>query len=373
MNTSPEFEATLTDSQGNSTTIGPLNISVIIGLAPINVPVNTTLGGNVTVSFSGNHLEVYDNIGKAVVSSETFTSTDSVQVDLPAGQANSVTVVLPNSASASLPKALFVQGATGATNNQVTVQGGTGANTFTVAGSTITADNLATQISNVQKVVLAGRGSSNYFMLTSSSAPLSVVTAGSSNTLDFRHASGGVNVNLNLDKGQAQSIGPLGTTLAITGVVNYLVGTSYADTLIGGPAAVTEIRGGAGNNAITGGSGNNIILGGGGNDTISGGPNKNLIITCGGNSNIYVKGSGNTVFSGTTNYDSNDAALLSLMEQGPSFMFSYSFRLALLAAAANPALKSQMLTYQDTGDRDTIFGSNVNNCFVMGKYCKVQG
>ena len=98
LNTSPEFEATVTDTDGNSTTIGPVNISVILGLVPIAVPVNTKLGGNVTVTLSGNEIEIYDNIGKAVLGQNTFNSTDTVDITLPAGQANDVTIDLPNNA-----------------------------------------------------------------------------------------------------------------------------------------------------------------------------------------------------------------------------------------------------------------------------------
>ena len=366
------FTATLTDTLGNEATLGPVDVSVSVPLTPIQITVNASAGGNVTVSFSGNQAEVYDNVAKKTLGEVTFKSTDTVTIDCPAGQANSVAIVVPTAANAPLPQEVLVQGLSGSTNNQVTVQGTTGANTFTTSGSTITADGLATQISDVQKVALAARGSSNYFTLTSSSVPLSVVTAGSSNTLDFRHDTGGVNVNLGLDKGQAQSIGPWGTTLAITGVVNYLVGTSYADTLIGGPAAVTEIRGGAGNNTITGGSGENIILGGGGNDTITGGPNKNLISTGGGNSNIHVTGAGNMVFCGTTGDDSNDQALLNLLDDGSMVSVGYSARRLLASAASDLARATTPVSFQDSGAHDTIFGSNVGNWFMLGKYGTVK-
>ena len=39
VDTSPAFEVTVSDADGNSTTIGPVNISVILGLVPISVPV----------------------------------------------------------------------------------------------------------------------------------------------------------------------------------------------------------------------------------------------------------------------------------------------------------------------------------------------
>ena len=289
VNTSPEFYATVSDSLGNTASIGPLNISVILGLAPIQIPVNSSLGGNVTVLFSGSQVLVYDNITKAVLSYTTFKSTDAVEIDCPAGQANSVLVLLPNSASAAIPKEVLVQGAAGSTNNQVTVVGTGGANTFTLAGGTVTANGLETQLANVQKLTLTGFGGNDYF--TSIPAPCPpVVDTGGYNTMDFSQDTAGVDVNLGLDKGQAQSIAPWNTTLSIYGTINKLIGSEYADVLTGGPAATTTSWR-TGNDTITGGSGDNILMGGGGNDTIIGGTGKNLIIAGTGNCNIYANGS----------------------------------------------------------------------------------
>ena len=170
---------------------------------------NSSQGGNVTVSFSGSQVEVYDNIGKAVLSKATFKSTDAVTVDCPAGQANSVSVVLPNSAGAPLPQEVLVQGASGSTNNQVTVVGTGGANTFTLAGGTVTANGLETQIATVQKLTLDGGGGNDYYTLNSSTVPTSIVDPGGYNTLDFSHDTAGVTVNLGLDKGQAAVDRPL--------------------------------------------------------------------------------------------------------------------------------------------------------------------
>ena len=303
---SSQTEAANVDSLSSAGT----QLQVAASLAVFQIPVNAGLGGNVTVSFSGNQVEVYNNLTHAVLSSATFHATDTVQVDCPAGQANSVSVDLPNTASAPLPLAVSVQGDSG--------------------------------------------------------------DPGGYNTLDFSHDTAGVDVNLNFDKGQAQAIAPWNTTLSISGVIADLNGTEYADVLTGGPAAVTEIRGGLGNNTITGGSGDNILLGGGGDSTIHGGPDKNLIIGRGGNCTIYASGSQNIVFAGTTNIDFNDQALLNLLEQGSRAAYGYSARRLLASAANSAALLSTPILFQDTGAHDTIFGSNINNWFVLGKYTTVQ-
>jgi cyclophilin family peptidyl-prolyl cis-trans isomerase/Ca2+-binding RTX toxin-like protein len=372
-NTSPTFSATVTDSLAHTVSIGPVNISVVPGLGVVQIPTNTSLGGNVTVSFSGNQVKVYNNIAKAVLSTLTFNSTDIVTIDCPAGQANTVSVALPNSSSAPLPQEVFVQGLSGSTNNQVTVVGTIGTNTFTLAGNTVTANGLATQIAAVQKLALNGSSGNSYYTLNSSSVPVSVIDTGGYNTLDFSHDTAGVHVNLGLNKGQAQSIAPWNTTLAIAGVINKLVGTAYADVLTGGPAATTEIVGGAGNDTITGGSGDNILLGGGGTDTITGGAGKNLIIGGSGNSNLYAQGTQNIIFAGTTNEDSNDQAVLNLLDQGSRLMYGYSARRLLASARNSTMLSSPTVSFQDVGAHDTIFGSGVNDWCVLGKYTTVKG
>jgi cyclophilin family peptidyl-prolyl cis-trans isomerase len=373
LNTAPTFSATLSDTLGNTATIGPVNISVIIGLAPTQIPVNTTLGGNVTVLFSGSMVEIYNNITKSVLSEASFKSTDTVEVDAPAGQANYVTVVDPGSANPSFPQRVLVNGVSGATNDAVYVYGNL-ANNFNLAGATASDNGLVTQIANVQKFALMSPFGNGYYNLASSTAPSTwVIAAGSNNSLDFSHDTAGVAVNLGLDAGQAQYITPWGNNLSIQGVISYLTGTAYSDTLTGGPAATTLIRSGAGNDRIVGGSGNNALVGGGGNDTIIGGPAQNLIIAGSGTDSIYATGQSNIVFGGTTNYDSNNGALVNLLAQGIFAAYGYSYRRALASTARNPALASSMLTFHDSGAADVIFGSYVNNWLVLGKNDVVEG
>ena len=68
LDTAPEFYATVTDSLGNTVSIGPLDISVILGLPPAQIPVNSSLGGGVTVLFSGSNVLVYDSVDHDILS-----------------------------------------------------------------------------------------------------------------------------------------------------------------------------------------------------------------------------------------------------------------------------------------------------------------
>ena len=371
VDTAPAFSATIRDALGFTATIGPVDISVALGVPVTSIPANASKGGNVTVKFIGNQVLVYDAIGNDALTYTSFTSTDSVEIDCPAGQANTVWVVVPASGS-PLPQQVLIQGASGSTNNQVIMYGTNGANTFTLNGGTVTSNGLSTQVTNVQKLTLAGFGGNDDYTLDSSSEPTRVVDTGGNNTMDFSHDTAGVDVNLGLDKGQAQSIAPWNTTLSIYGVINKLIGSAHADVLTGGPAATTEIVAGAGNDTITGGSGDNILLGGGGSDTITGGLGRNLMIGGAGNCNFYAKGSESTVFAGTTNIDNNDQALLDLLDQGSRANYGYSARRLLASAAQSPALlSSPAVSFHDTGATDTIHGNNINNWFVLGANGKV--
>ncbi|MGO9111394.1 MAG: peptidylprolyl isomerase [Thermoguttaceae bacterium] len=351
-----------------------VQLEVLANLAvAATIPVNVSAGGDVTLLFSGSKVLIYDNIAHTALADATFNSADTVEVIAPAGQANSVLVMLPDNSGAAIPHQVLVQGAAGSTSNQVTVYGTAGANTFTLDGATVTGNGLQTQIANVQKLTLAGRGGNDDYTLDSSSTPTWVVDTGGYNTMDFSQDTAAVAVNLGLDKGQAQAIAPWNTTLSIDGVINKLIGSAYNDDLTGGPAATTMIVAGAGNDTITGGSGDNILIGGGGSDTITGGLGKNLIIGGAGNSMLYAEGSENIIFAGSTNDNSNDQALMNLLEQPSRVSYGYSVRRLLASASNNSALLTSPVTFQDTGAHDTIFGSSINNWFMLGKYGTLKG
>ena len=113
------------------------------GWRPSQIPVNVSLGGNVTVSFSGARSWFTTTSPRRFSATPRSSRPTPSRSIAPAGQANSVLVLLPTSASAPLPQEVLVEGASGSTNNQVTVVGTGGANTFTLAGGTVTANGLA--------------------------------------------------------------------------------------------------------------------------------------------------------------------------------------------------------------------------------------
>ena len=191
------------------------DISVILGLAPVEVPVNTTSGGNVTVSFSGNQVEVYDNIAKAVLSKATFKSTDADHDRFARRPGEQRVDRAPQQRQRRDSEGDAGPGATAARRTTRSPWlGRAGPTRSPLAGSTVTANGLATQLTDVQKLTLNGRRRQQLLHAQfQQPCPPAIVDAGGYNTLDFSHDTAGVNVNLGLDKGQAQSIAPWNTTL----------------------------------------------------------------------------------------------------------------------------------------------------------------
>ena len=247
---------------------------------------NSSTGGNVTVSFSGNQVMVYNNIAKPP-QLHRFKSTDIVVIELPAGQANSVSIMLPASGSAD-SEAGVGRGAAGSTNNQVTVVGTGGANTFTLATSSgndvLTGNGLQLTLDPVQKLTLQRRQRQQRLLHAQFQQHARLGRrCGRQQHAGLQPGHRGRERQSRPRQGAGAAIAPWNTTLSISGVINKLIGSAYADVLTGGPAAMTEIVAGRGNDTITGGSGDNIIIGGGGNDTIIGGTGRNLIIAGRGN------------------------------------------------------------------------------------------
>jgi len=107
------------------------------------------------------------------------------------------------------------------------------------------------------------------------------------------------------------------TTLTLSGKIENLVGTSFADRLTGS-SGDNVIYGGDGDDTIYCGSGNDLVLGGAGDDTIYGNNGRNVLI--GGVGRDTLKGAGNDdlLIGGTTLYDENLDDLLAILSQWSS-------------------------------------------------------
>jgi Ca2+-binding RTX toxin-like protein len=96
-----------------------------------------------------------------------------------------------------------------------------------------------------------------------------------------------------------------------------LKGGTGNDTLIGN-AGDDVLRGGAGNDVLQGNAGGDILVGGGGADSLAGAGGRDLLIGGGGSDALNGGGGQDILIGGRTDYDSDDAALLSIMAEWQS-------------------------------------------------------
>lgn len=339
-------------------------------LPAVVLPTDTAHGTDVTVRISGNQIILHDNhanhdLGTPV----TFTANSALPITLPDGQSNLVTIQVPSGDNLLLPESIIVQGGAHPTNNKAVVQGTAAGDSFTVTNGSVVDRGLTTTLVGVQQLALSDAGGNDTYRLNSSNIPVAIADTAGNDSLDFSAASAGIAVNLGLDRGQTQAIAAWtnNATLAITGVIENLIGTNFADTLTGGNAATTIIRSGTGNDTLFGGSGNNILIGGGGNNTINGGRNKNLLIGGSGTSWLYGKGTDNVLIGGTTNYDANDQALMSVLNT-PTVrsLFGWSIRRLIPVVPKTSSMFTQGLKVTTWGAHDQLIGSGSSNWYIVG-------
>jgi Ca2+-binding RTX toxin-like protein len=129
-----------------------------------------------------------------------------------------------------------------------------------------------------------GKGNDVY-KLAARKASLAVVETAGVDQLDFSSSAGPLTLDLGLVKGQTQKVRAGGNTLQLSGFMENVIGTRFADTIHGNTAKNTIDGGagddwlyaGAGNARLIGGPGNNHLFGGNGNDILDGGPGTNTI------------------------------------------------------------------------------------------------
>ncbi len=135
-------------------------------------------------------------------------------------------------------------------------------------------------------------------------------------SITFLPAAGGkISVNMNGHMNGPYAVN--GRLVALGGAGNDLITVNSAITL---PA---YLYAGAGNNQLTGGGGNNVLVGGAGTNVLIGGPGHNVLIAGTGPAKLYstklgtrvAATSGSILIGGSTNFDQNDVALATIMQE----------------------------------------------------------
>jgi Ca2+-binding RTX toxin-like protein len=201
------------------------------------------------------------------------------------------------------------------------------------------------------------------------------VDGGGRDTLDFSAASLGVTVNLGLDAGQVQTITTSGRTLALTGTLEIVIGTPFADSITGN-AADNTFYGGVGADTLSGGFGNDILLGGDGNDSLLGGDGRDLLIGGLGADTLQGQAGDDILIGSLTTFDSNQAALDAVMAEWTS-AGTYAQRVAHLTGTPGGAngtiyLIKNTTVLDDNKVKDTFFGGLGADLFFLFSGEKVE-
>ena len=272
----------------------------------------TAADGNVTVRRNGDVVEVVKDSTNTAIFTQLLTETNSVIIKGVANQANNVTIDMASNLA-------LAGGVVVSTVPALSIHGTTGNDVFVLGTTTVTVNGAVAMTTTMDKVTalsLEGGTGDDTYKLPTAVVPVTIVDSAGANSLDFTGATAGITLSLAKNAGESQTIAPWTKTLSINGTIANLTGTSYADTLTGGFAETTIIRGMGGNDILRGGAYDNILLGGAGNNVLRGGRGKNLLIAGEGLTKL-IGGHGDSIMvSGTTDYDSNDAALMSILDEG---------------------------------------------------------
>jgi hypothetical protein len=158
--------------------------------------------------------------------------------------------------------------------------------------------------------------------------------------------------------------GPSGNVITVAASV------SLPALLIGGPA----------NDFIQAGGGPSVLVGGGGNDILIGGSNRNILIGDGGSDVLVGGGTGSILIGGSTDYDTNLAALSSILEEWARTDASYQRRIGHLTGTLPGGLNGSTFLNATTvhdddatdlligdGGLDWFFASSTGRDFYIGR------
>lgn len=242
-----------------------------------------------------------------------------------------------------------------------TVAGGTGSDTLTLndaahlcsvtaANQGSVAGNYGLAFTSVENLI--GGAGDDTFALTSNAAALygTVDGGGGNNLLDYTGRTNGVLVNLNT--------GLAGATNGITHIEN-VTGGGGNDILFGDGAS----------NVLSGGAGADILVGNGGDDTLLGGDGRDILIGGAGADSLDGGADDDILVAGTTNYDSNQAALIAIQREWTRTGVDYVTRVAhidgTLGGGLNTAFHLNSTTVQDDGGAaDTLTGGAGQDWFL---------
>jgi VCBS repeat-containing protein len=249
----------------------------------------------------------------------------------------------------------------------VTGDASVGTDTFTGVNS-VTGSNFADSYVATGFAVATGVFGGGNFNLFEGLGGNDTITGNGNTRIAYASAAAAVTVDLSLGTAHGTAGGDVAGvgTDTITGGVNSVQGSNFADTIIGGSG--NEIFfGGSGNDTISAGGGSDTISGQGGNDTIDGGAGTDMAVFTGAQASYAIHlntpGAGQVQVVDSLGAARDGTDVLTNIEV---LQFSDSFMLLLSGTAASPVDVSGLNLFGNTntltgtaGDDYLTVGSNV--------------
>lgn len=291
-----------------------------------------------------------------------------------------------------IPDGIVFDAKEGRSTDGLVLKGTSGNDTIEIDADRVVVNGTPYPIAGIERVTLDGGRGNDTYRVAGLGVRTNLIDGWGTDRLDFSHAAVPVSVDLSLAFGQPQR--PLQGTdhiLALSGVIEHLVGSPFSDILKGNSVA-NRIWGGAGNDTLYGSSGDDWLYGELGNDVLFGDSGNDLLLGAEGNDQLYA-GLGRNILiggpdadtlrgsygeeiliGGTTSYDANDAALAALLAEWKSAR-SFSQRCNNLdAGITHPTLGTIRLKRRDAANptgtvlddaaRDVLFGGSASDWFL---------
>jgi Ca2+-binding RTX toxin-like protein len=256
--------------------------------------------------------------------------------------------------------------------SSVQIRGGTGDDTFTVAN-----------VLPASGITIDGGGGTNTLIGPSTASPWEISgldrgSLGQVSFVSFANLVGGPGV----DSFQFGPSGQLSGTIDGAGGGDWLdyslvrkavtvnLTTGAATGVGGGVANIQNVRGGPRGNTLTGNALGNILVGGAGADVLSGGSGRSVLIGGGGNDTITGGADDDISIGGTTDFDSRDDALQSILMEWQRTDRGYVQRIADLANGGGWNGGNELIfgtTVHDDGGSDVLTGGLGLDWFFKGQ------
>jgi Ca2+-binding RTX toxin-like protein len=283
---------------------------------------------------------------------------------------------------------VFEPGVTG-----LTIEGGSGGNAFTFAG-TISGTTTLDSGSGNDTVTVQGTGGP--LLVRGGTGTNTLIGPNAVNTWKILGANYGSVAGItftgfgNLTGGSGLDVFLFNPGASLTGTIDGGGGGDWLDyslysssvsanlttgtaTGTGGVRNILGVRGGSGGNTLIGNAQGNILIGGSGADVIDGGSGRSILIGGQGVDSI-VGGSGDDiVIGGSTSFDSssiaNDLALEAILAEWQSTTDSYATRITKIKTGVDPNGIDKFvfgLTVIDDGIANTLTGGDGMDWFFKG-------